>query len=76
MKVIFTELFQLRQKHMPGDKKLEGAGINVKRCLGLAEPWADVFHGLMSLVAWDIVLITNKIDKMIKKKKALENLNA
>lgn len=66
LKIILTKLFQLHQKHMPGDKNLGGAGINVKCCLGLAELWADVFHGLMSLVAWDIVLITNKIDKMIK----------
>ena len=41
---------------------------NVKGCLGLAELWADVFHGLMSSAALNIVLITNKIDKMIRKK--------
>lgn len=59
---------------MHGDKNLEGVCLNVKHSLRPVELGGGFFHVLISFVLSNIVLIINKMDKMIEV--TFEKLNA
>lgn len=67
---MFVELFYIivatLERHMHGDKDLAEGQVDVGGCLQLVKMWVDAFYVFISFMVLNIVLIINKINKIVK----------
>lgn len=62
----FYTIVATPEKHMHGDKDLAEGQVDVCGCLQQVKLWVDAFYVFISFMVSNIVLIINKINKIVK----------